>query len=98
MYCSKCGKQIVDGARFCTHCGASANAPSSGNRDNGRGAKLAWGSGQIIGLTCLAFICPLAGWIIGGLNLKYPARKSQAMQLILTGVGGFIVHVISVSF
>lgn len=28
MYCSKCGKQIADGSRFCPECGTQFGAPS----------------------------------------------------------------------
>lgn len=36
------------------------------------------------GLVILSFLVPIVGWIVGGTNLKYPARKSQAG--LLTGV------------
>ncbi len=34
MYCTSCGKQVPDGARFCLNCGKEMNAPSYGNSSN----------------------------------------------------------------
>ena len=31
MFCSKCGKQIEDDAKFCEHCGAVINTPTIRN-------------------------------------------------------------------
>ncbi len=31
MYCYKCGKEVADGTRFCTNCGADLNNPSVNN-------------------------------------------------------------------
>ena len=31
MFCSKCGKQIEDDAKFCEHCGAVINTPTISN-------------------------------------------------------------------
>ena len=34
MYCRNCGKEIFDGSKFCTHCGASIQSNSTNSADN----------------------------------------------------------------
>lgn len=52
-----------------------------------------WETGSMIGLSILAFLIPIAGWIIGGINLKHPERNGQAIWLIVLGVLGFGISI-----
>ncbi len=48
--------------------------------------KEAWSGGKVIGLCILAFFIPLAGWIIGGVNMGDSGkmcRRAQAFTLIV---------------
>ncbi len=36
MFCTKCGKSIPDGAKFCPECGAAVNAANNTNFNNGQ--------------------------------------------------------------
>lgn len=49
-----------------------------------------WDSGTMVGLCILAFLIPIAGWIIGGMNLKHPERNGQAIILIVLGIASFV--------
>ncbi|MDO4551609.1 MAG: hypothetical protein Q4C96_10215 [Planctomycetia bacterium] len=53
-----------------------------------------WSLPAMLGLSALSFIIPIVGWIVGGLNLKYPARNNQAWLLIGLGVLSFILALI----
>jgi hypothetical protein len=48
-----------------------------------------WGGGMMVLLCVGSFFIPLLGWILGGMNLKCPARKNQSVTLIALGVAGF---------
>ena len=37
MFCTKCGKDLAEGAAFCSACGAPAPPPASGGTDTGSG-------------------------------------------------------------
>jgi TIR domain len=45
--------------------------------------KPAWSTGEFIGYLALAFLCALPGLIVGIVQLKNPARKSQATVVII---------------
>ena len=53
-----------------------------------------WSMPVMIGLGVLSVLVPIAGWIIGGLNVRYPARNHQAWLLIGLGVVSFILALI----
>ncbi|APV45008.1 TM2 domain-containing membrane protein YozV [Dehalogenimonas formicexedens] len=42
MYCANCGKQVVEGASFCSNCGAATN-PNQANADLKQKSKIAAG-------------------------------------------------------
>ena len=64
-------------------CATPSAAPSSSTSSHGPD-RPAFSGGGMTGLVILSFLVPIVGWIVGGTNLKYPARKSQAG--LLTGV------------
>ena len=49
-----------------------------------------WSFPMMLVLGVLSFIIPIAGWIIGGLNLRYPARVNQSWLLIVLGIISFV--------
>ena len=84
-FCSTCGKEIHENAIVCPACGCPVAAK------RGISDKPAWDGGIMFLLVALAFFVPIAGWIIGGMNLKYPDRNGQSMALIGTGIAGFLI-------
>lgn len=71
MVCNKCGKQLPDGANFCSGCGAQLSAQSqpeaqpqsqSGGAAK-KGGKLLWG---ILIVVAAALVGRLAGYLIAG--------------------------------
>jgi hypothetical protein len=88
MYCSKCGKQIEDGAMFCPGCGAALQnnqniSVSNQNTKNGAGMAIASLVLGIIGI--IAWIIPIIGLpigivalILGVLGIK---RSSKGMSI-----------------
>lgn len=58
-YCIRCGRQILDHAVVCHHCGCAQNTQ---NRDDTNGMAIA-------GFVC-SFFMPLLGLIFGGIGLK----------------------------
>ena len=59
MYCNKCGKEIMDEAVVCIHCGCAVN-----------GKKEQWVEDKAnAGLIILSVLIPLIGMILGIINL-----------------------------
>ena len=52
----------------------------------------AWGGGMMTFLCIISFFVPIVGWIMGGINLKHPARNGQAIALIAIGTFGFFFY------
>lgn len=78
MYCSKCGKQIADGSRFCPECGTQFGVPSqpppqqqsmaAGTRDQTRATDLVYPKNPPLSphLSWLTLVCTgLPHWIYG---------------------------------
>lgn len=84
MFCTKCGKEILDDAVICIHCGCSTQNEPAANQ-----------SGSI-GMAILGFFIPLAGLIIWLVNKdSKPAMAKSAGTGALIGV---IVSVVLVLF
>jgi hypothetical protein len=52
----------------------------------------AWSGGAFVALLVLSLFIPLAGWIVGGVNLKHTARRGQAWALIVVGIAGAVLY------
>jgi hypothetical protein len=88
MYCSKCGKQVEDGAMFCSGCGAALqnnqNIPVS-NENTKKGAGMAIASLVLGIIGIIAWIIPIIGLpigivalVLGILGIK---RSSKGMSI-----------------
>lgn len=60
MYCSKCGKEILDDAVMCVYCGCETNVKKSNGNDN---------IFAIVGFIC-SFFVSIAGLILSIIGLK----------------------------
>ncbi|MEI8079346.1 MAG: hypothetical protein WCH61_06945 [bacterium] len=98
-FCSSCGKPIMIGAVICPRCGvptdrrATAAPVFNFNQDQSpsfsNSTTMAWSTGTMVLLCIGALAIPLLGWVLGGINLKYPERKNQAIALIILGLSAF---------
>lgn len=82
MFCPKCGKEIMDEAVICPHCGcATNNQKASGT-----------GDAPSTGYAVLGFFIPLVGLILYLVNKdQYPQRAKSAGKGALIG---FIVGIV----
>lgn len=80
MFCKKCGKEIMDEAVVCIHCGCSTQDKSVVNTQADAPSK---------GMAVLGFFIPLVGFIIWLVNKKdkplmaKSARKGAVIGLIV---------------
>lgn len=84
MYCKNCGKEMVDGAKFCPSCGVAvvgetiqATAPQPAKVE---------GEKAPAGMMILGFLIPIAGWIYCLLKMKEPEKYKPVLW---TSLGGF---------
>ncbi|MBN2099457.1 MAG: zinc ribbon domain-containing protein [Dehalococcoidia bacterium] len=56
MFCQKCGKEAIGGAKFCSGCGAMINEQAAPNKGLRRGAWILWG----LQFTALLFFVVMA--------------------------------------
>ncbi len=87
-FCSTCGKEINENAIVCPTCGCPVAAKSRAGVD-----KPAWNGGTMFLLVVLTCFIPLAGWIIGAMNLKYSDRNGQSIALICIGLASCLVAI-----
>lgn len=95
-YCTKCGKELMDEAVICPHCGcAIESAEKTKNESN-------WM--PIAGFVCSFFI-PILGWIFGGLGLKKSkelyddkGKKFSIAALIISSVVFIINFIVLMSY
>lgn len=83
-YCQKCGKELVDEAVVCVHCGCSVqpNAVVNGTPD-----------APSIGMAILGFFIPLAGLIIYLVN-----KDNKPLMAKSAGKGALIGVIVSIVF
>ena len=86
MFCQKCGKEIMDEAVVCIHCGCAVKASE---KENDKKNENSW-----IGLAILSFLIPIVGLIYWAVNPK----KTDAQTCGLVALGGFIVGFSIISF
>jgi len=88
MYCTHCGTQVTDGAKFCAQCGAAvqgAAASSFSSSAQGTG-KLVRPADHKIGGVCEAF-ANAYGWDLTIIRII-------AVLLALCGCGGVLVYLV----
>ena len=101
MFCKYCGKEIVDGAKFCASCGANIEEKTSepvtptvnvglkvDSKNEARDS--AARSILTLGICSLAFSCSFyfsfVGWILGGICRSY-VRDYEARFGYVSGAG-----------
>lgn len=80
MFCPKCGAEIVGEAQFCSSCGSKTTLQE----------KEKWVWWQFFLLMMLAGLCPIAGWIIGGINFRHKRRRNQCFMMIGFAIASFL--------
>lgn len=78
MYCSKCGKQIHDGARFCSSCGTVASG-DSGAHGSPVVVEDIEGKGCVKGCLIALFVMALLILLIGYIACKFQEREMTEM-------------------
>lgn len=86
MFCKKCGKEIMDGAVICIHCGCAADNLQAEQLSN---AEDKVNAGIIVGTVFI----PLIGVIMGIVNLAKKKSKSGGVYLGV-GIGCWILNMI----
>lgn len=87
--CPNCGTQNADDAKFCESCGTALSVkipqPPPTNTGVSDAAK--------IGLSILSFLIPLAGIILGIINMNDsdPSKKAAGKLYLFLGIGGMIL-------
>jgi len=88
MYCSKCGAQVADGAKFCGQCGAASAAASAANAGvSGTGKLVRPRAGRTIAGVCAAF-ANAYGWDV-------IVVRVVTVLLAFCGCGGFLAYLIA---
>lgn len=81
MFCKKCGKEILDDAIICVHCGCSTQDT----------AKPATNDAPSTGMAVLGFFIPLAGLIIWLINKDSKPRMAKS-----AGKGALVGIIVSI--
>lgn len=86
MYCNKCGKEIMDEAVICVHCGCAVN-----------GKKEQWVKEDVNRWLCLlSFLIPLIGFILA--IVKYCDKKTSWSQYLLVAIVTCAISVFIIYF
>ncbi|MBQ7173724.1 MAG: zinc-ribbon domain-containing protein [Clostridia bacterium] len=83
MFCSKCGKEIMDEAVICPHCGCSTRSgpPTSIDED-----------APSPGFAILGFFVPIVGVILNGCFIsRHPLRARSARRGAIIGIFFWII-------
>jgi hypothetical protein len=90
-FCSFCGKEIINpNAVICMNCGGAVGKSAVPPTDSVE----KWDVGGMVALCILACFIPLAGWIIGGINIGSQERRQQAIILIVIASCAFIFDLV----
>ena len=84
MFCKKCGKEIMDDAVLCVHCGCSTQENAN---------PIASSDAPSTGMAVLGFFFPLIGLIIYLIN-----KDNKPMMAKSAGKGALIGFVVSIVF
>ena len=91
MFCSKCGKEIMDEAVICVHCGCKVEGSKAQSVETHAKAQVE--DKVSVGLCVLSVLIPLFGIIYWPLKHKVTPKKAQAC-----GIAGIISWAISFVF
>ena len=83
MFCKKCGKEVLDEAVICVHCGCSLEEKKVVAEDDAPST----------GMAVLGFFIPLAGFIIWLIN-----KDSKPLMAKSAGKGALIGFIVSMAF
>ncbi|RME59854.1 zinc ribbon domain-containing protein [Candidatus Parcubacteria bacterium] len=101
MFCSKCGKEIADGSRFCPECGAQFNVPPTpveqsqstvvGTRDQMQSTNLVYPKNPPVSphVAWLSILWP-------GIPQMIHGQVSKGLVLVVLTVFSFLMPVITV--
>jgi uncharacterized membrane protein YvbJ len=83
MFCEKCGKEVLDDAIVCVHCGCSLKSPTESNVNN---------ESLDGGVKVLSFCFPIVGIILYFVHQNSAPQKSKdACHMVLWSIGFSIV-------
>lgn len=90
MYCSRCGKEIVDEAVVCIGCGCPVQPIRSPSQSMSNSEIDKWSGGAMTGLVIGSIFIPLLGIVLGIIYLSNSStsatRKKQALTLLIVAV------------
>ena len=86
MFCSKCGKEIMDEAVVCIHCGCAVNGAKNVS------AAATGEDTTNVALNILGFLIPLVGLIM--YCVMYSSTPRKANQIGLFSLIGFAINLI----
>lgn len=84
MFCQKCGKEIMDEAVICPHCGCA-----TGVRPKAEVPKTPYKLS--IGLVMLCTFLPVVGIIMGIVELSNNDHSPKGTAIIVQSIAGFVV-------
>ena len=84
MFCKKCGKEILDDAVICVHCGCSTQEKTAVVNTN---------DAPSTGMAVLGFFIPLAGLIVWLIN-----KDTKPLMAKSAGKGALIGFIVSIVF
>lgn len=85
MYCKNCGKEMVDGAKFCPSCGTTV-AGEAAQPVAPQPAKVEEEKAPA-GMMVFGFLVPIAGWIYCFVKRREPEKYKPVLWASL---GGFV--------
>ncbi len=93
-YCSKCGKEVLDDAEICVHCGCRIKNEPLLNSNDGKNA---------IRFILTFFLGFIGSFIINNTNLKPKGWRSRTcayffLSIITLGIYGFVASICNFSF
>ena len=96
MFCQKCGKEILDEAVICVHCGCATGnqTPNNANTVTTSTPTISESSGLANSAILFAFLIPIVGLIcgiIGTVKYKNPTYHNRSKGAIFISVGVWIL-------
>jgi hypothetical protein len=99
--CAACGREISPNAASCPQCGEPGTG-MQGKQPQTAPLVVTWSekkkidakefeTAEMVMLVILCFLIPIAGLIVGIMNLSKPARNNQAVGLIWISILAFII-------
>ncbi len=89
MFCSKCGKELLDEAVVCTNCGCAVNGANS-MANAAAGEDIPNG-----GLNVLSFFIPIVGLVLYCVMQSKTPRKAK--QIGIFALVGFLINLVLVT-